>query len=182
MKNFLTIALFSFILCFLPGVAQQNPADAPATKADIEKYLEVMHAREMMIKTVDAMTEPMHRMIHEQFLKSKNSLPADFEGRMNKMMDDMLHDMPWDEVLQSMVPVYQKHLTKGDVDALVTFYSSPTGQKVLHDMPAIMADAMQVSMPIIRDHVEKMTERLQEEAIAMSKESQKPAPPSASPK
>ena len=34
-------------------------------------------------------------------------------------------------MMQSMVPAYQKHFTKGDIDNLVAFYSSPTGEKVI---------------------------------------------------
>jgi uncharacterized protein len=69
--------------------------------------------------------------------------------------------------------VYQKHFTKGDIDALITFYSSPTGQKVLQEMPAVMADAMGVMMPMVRKHMEKVTQHMQQEMDAMLKESQK---------
>ena len=79
--------------------AQQDLADAPASKEDVQKYLEVMHSREMMTKMIDAMTKPMHERIHEQYQKDKDRLPADFEVRMNKLVDDYLKDFPWDEIL-----------------------------------------------------------------------------------
>ncbi len=44
-----------------------------------------------------------------------------------------------------MVPVYEKHLTKGEVDALVAFYSDPKGQKILNEMPAMTSEAMQAA-------------------------------------
>src|ERR1700739_2092538 len=116
------LATILFLSTGLTCAAQQNAADAPATKEEIQKYLQVMHSREMMTKMVDAMSKPMHQMMHEQYLKDKDKLPADFEARMNKMMDDMMKSFPWNEMLDAMVPVYQKHLTKGDVDALVVFY------------------------------------------------------------
>ena len=97
-----------------------------------------------------AMTTPMHQMIHEQYLKNKEKLPPDFETRMNKQMDDMMKNMPFAEMLDAMVPIYQKHLSKGDVTGLVTFYSSPTGQKILKEMPAITAEALQNMMPVIQ--------------------------------
>ena len=55
MKRILLVALF----CLLTGAlsfAQQTSSDAPATKEDVLKYLEVMHSKEMMAKMVDAMT------------------------------------------------------------------------------------------------------------------------------
>lgn len=158
------------------GAAQQTAADAPATKEDIQKYLEVMHSREMMAKMVDAMSKPMHQMMHEQYLKDKDKLPPDFEARMNKIMDDYMKDLPFDEMLQAMVPAYQKHLTKGDVDNLVAFYSSPTGQKLIKELPAISAEAMQAVMPLIRQRMDAVSQRVQDEMAQIMRDSQsKPA-------
>ncbi|MGB6460007.1 MAG: DUF2059 domain-containing protein [Candidatus Acidiferrum sp.] len=180
MKRFVLAAIVLLFASSL-GFAQQNLADSPATKEDIQGYFEVMHSREMMTKMMDAMTKPMHQMIHEQYEKDKDKLPADFEARMNKRIDDYLKDFPWDEVLQSMVPVYQKHLTKGDVDHLVAFYSSPTGQKLLREMPAIAAEAMQAAMPIMKQWIDTMTQNVQQQVAELIKQSEtKPgqSPPS----
>jgi uncharacterized protein len=154
------------------GVAQQNAADAPASKEDVERYLQVMHSREMMTKVVDAMSKPMHDMIHQQYLKNQDKLPPDFEARMNKRTDEMLKSFPWDDFIESMVPVYQKHFTKGDLDALVAFYETPTGQKLLRELPEISAEAMQQMMPLLQKSIENTQKELQEDIAAMIKESQ----------
>jgi hypothetical protein len=169
MKRYLTLFAVCLVLGFAT-VAQQDPSEAPATKEDIQKYLEVTHSRQMMAQMVDAMLKPMHQMIHEQFEKDKSKLPADFESRMTKMMDDSIKSFPWDEMLDSMIPVYQKHLTRGDVNAMVAFYSTPTGQKLLREMPQIMAEAMQNMMPMMRRQMEAMQQRMQEEVTAMIKD------------
>ena len=161
----LTLAMGSY------AAGQQSPADAQATKEDIEKYLQVMHSREMMSKMVDAMSKPMHQMVHEQYVKEKDKLPSDFEERMNKRMDDMFKSFPWNEILDATVPVYQKHFTKGDVDTLVAFYSTPTGQKLIQETPAIMSEVMQTMMPALRKHLDATNARLQQEITAMLKES-----------
>jgi uncharacterized protein len=171
MKRTLLAAAIILAMCGYIG-AQQNPADAPATKEEIQKYLQVMHSRDMMTKMVDAMSKPMHEMMHEQYLKDKDRLPADFEVRINKMMDDMMKSFPWDEMVEAMVPVYQKHLTKGDVDALVAFYSTPTGQKLIKQMPEITGEAMQQTIPLMRKSIDAMTQRMQEEVAAMVRESE----------
>jgi uncharacterized protein len=173
--------LFAAILCLFLGsglLAQQGPADAPASREDVERYLQAMHSHEMMHKVADAMAKPLHKMLHDEFLKDKDKLPPDFEPRMTKEMDQMFAQMPWDEMLDAMVPVYQKYLTKGDVDALIAFYSSPTGQKMLREMPAIMADAMDSLMPIMRRQMDQMNQHLHEQIAEMLKEGQKaPAQP-----
>ena len=136
-----------------------------------------MHLHDMMLQMIDAMAKPMHQMVHDQCVKDKDKLPDDFEAQMNKMMDDMLKDMPWDEMIQAMAPAYQKHMTKGDLDAIVAFYSSPTGQKLLREMPAITGESMQTMMPIMQRYMEKVQGRVQDETMAMLKKAEKaPAP------
>jgi hypothetical protein len=168
------VAVFVFLTLGLAGYcrAQQTSADAPASKEDIQKYLEVMHSKDMMAQMAGAMSKPMHQMIHEQYLKNQDKLPPDFEKRLNKVMDDFMATVPWDQMLDNMVPVYQKHLTKGDVDALTAFYSTPTGQKILKELPQITAEAMQNIMPLMQKSMESMNQRLQQETDAMLKESE----------
>ena len=166
MKRLLFVAPLVFMFswsCF----AQTSVDDSPATKEDVQKYLEVVHSRDLMRKTGAAMAQGMHPMLHEQYLKHKDELPPDYEQKMTVRMDEMLGNMPWDDMMQAMVPVYQKHFSKGDLDNLVAFYTSPTGAKLLRDMPSIMAEAMQNMMPIMTKYKETVQQRLQQETDAM---------------
>ena len=129
------LVLLACLLLGSASYAQQNPADAPASKEDVEKFLDAMHTRELMKSTMESMKKQMHQIVHQQVVSQAN-LPADFETRMDKMMDDMFKNFPTDDLLQAMIPAYQKHLTKGDVDSLTAFYSTPSGQKILKEMSA----------------------------------------------
>jgi hypothetical protein len=151
-------------VCF----AQQNPADAPATKEDIERYLEAMHTRDLMKSMLEVMKKQMHQIAHDRIQK-QSGLPSDFDARMDKMMDDMVANFPAEDLLQVMIPVYQKHFTKGDVDALVAFYSSPTGQKFVKELPAIQAEAMQAAMPVIQKMSAKVMDRVDTEIAQAQK-------------
>jgi hypothetical protein len=75
-----------------------------------------------------------------------------------------------------MVPANQKHFSKGDIHALISFYSSPTGQKVLRELPAIMAEAMDAMVPIMRKQIDEMNERMQREVADMLKNHKDDAP------
>jgi hypothetical protein len=170
-RRFLSVASLCFILV-CPGFTQTS-ADAPASKEDVENYLHAVHSHEMMKQMVEAMAKPMHQAAHDQCAKDKDKLPADCEERMNQTMDDMMKQLPFDEMMDAMVPTYQKHFTKGDMDALTAFYSAPTGQKILKEMPAIMSEAMETMMPIMRRNIDRMTEGVQEQVAQMKKESTK---------
>src|SRR5712692_8464746 len=150
------------LLSATPCVAQQAAADQPATKQDIERYLEVMHTRDLMKSMMDTMPKQMRQLVHEQLQKTPN-FPPDFEEQMNKKTDEMLKNFPMEEFLQAMVPVYQKHFTKGDIEALVSFYSGPTGQKFLKEIPAITQEAMQASSEVMRKFRDQVMRQVQEE-------------------
>jgi len=179
MKRFAFAALVC--LLFTPVTfAQQNAADVPASKEDIERYLDAMHSRDMMKSMLDVMTKQMHRIVHEQAQKQPN-LPADFEAHMDKTMDDMVKDFPVEELIQAMIPAYQKYMTKGEVDALIAFYSTPDGQKFLKDLPAIQAESMQSATGVMQKMMAKMEDRLQSEMAQVQKGSDansKPQPQS----
>jgi hypothetical protein len=154
-------------------IAQTSVADSPATREDVERYLQVVHSHDMAKKMVLAMSQGMHQMLHQQYLKHKDNLPADYESKMTAMMDDMFEDMPWDEMMQAMAPVYQKHFTSGDIDSLIAFYSSPTGEKMLREMPSIMTEAMQSMTPIMMKYMETVQQRLLKETDVMVAQSKK---------
>lgn len=167
--------LLSVVLCLglVPVAFAQNDLSAPATREDIEHYLNVIHSQQMAQQMVAAMAGPMHKMVHDQYLKNQDKLPADFEQREMKVLDEMFQNMPLDEMMQAMIPVYQKHFTKGDVDALIAFYSSPTGQKMLHELPSIMSEAMESMTPLMEKYMETVKQRIEGEFTEALKQSDK---------
>jgi hypothetical protein len=172
MKRLLCVAGIVSVLSWI-CVAQTSPADSPATKEDVEKYLEVVHSHDMAKKMAAAMSQGLHQMMHQQYLKHKDSLPADYESKMTAMMDEMFENMPWDQMMQAMAPVYQKHFTSGDIDSLIAFYSSPTGEKLLREMPTIMTESMQSMTPIMMKYMETVQQRLLKETDVMIAQSKK---------
>jgi hypothetical protein len=165
-------AALATILCVLfsaAAYAQQTPADAPASKEDINRLLDVMHSRDMMTTVMNLMSKQLGSMVHQQ-VSQNHDLPPDAEARINKMVQDMYKNFPVDDLIQAMIPVYQRHFTKGDIDAVVAFYSSPAGQKFLSEMPAITQESMQASMGIAQKMVAKMQQQIQDDINQMQQE------------
>ncbi|MGA6986193.1 MAG: DUF2059 domain-containing protein [Terriglobales bacterium] len=171
MKRLLFVVGMVFVISWT--CVAQTDADSPATKEDIEKYLQTVHSRGMAAKMADAMAQGLRQMLHEQYLKHKDELPADYESKMAVRMDEMFANMPWDEMMQATVPIYQKHFTKGDIDNLIVFYSTPTGEKILREMPSIATEAMRSMMPIVSKYVETVQKRLLKETDVMIAQSKK---------
>ena len=179
MRRLLLTVLCVVFACSL--WAQQPSNDAPASKQDVQRYFEAVHSRAMVDQILQSMMGSMQQMVHEEYLKHKDVLPPDFEAVETRHLDAMMKNMPWDELFDSMIPAYQKHFTKGDIDALVAFYNSPPGQKLLRELPAVMAESMQAVMPIMQRQVEVMTKQMQSEMAELinkaSKANSEASPP-----
>jgi hypothetical protein len=163
----LALCLLSATVC----VAQQSDADQPATKADIDRYYDAVHIRDMMKNMMVAMSEQMQNMMHEQLQKTPN-LPPDAQAKIEKTVTDSLANMPIDDLLDAMEPVYAKHFTKGDIDALAVFYATPTGKKMLTELPAMTAEAMQASQSVMIKHMQHVQEQVAEQIAQMQKDAQ----------
>ena len=69
-----------------------------------------------------------------------------------------------------MIPIYQRHLTKTDLDAVIAFYSSPVGQRLLKETPVITSEAMKAGQDIMLKKVPDLTQRLNQEVAKLAKE------------
>lgn len=91
---------------------------------------------------------------------------------MDSLIDDLSKSTDMNGMLDDMVPVYQRHLTKLDVQAMLDFYQTPTGQKLLRDQPAMMAESMQAMRP----RMEKMMTDIMDKAEKTAKQESQETP------
>jgi len=49
-----------------------------------------------------------------------------------------------DDLVEMIIPIYQKYLTEKDISELNKFYSSPVGKKLIRYQPIIMQESMTV--------------------------------------
>jgi hypothetical protein len=79
-----------------------------------------------------------------------------------------------------MIPIYQRHFSKTDIDAMSVFYASPTGQKMMREMPALTSESMQVSYARMQKQMDAMTKQA-EKIVKEDQEKQKSAPATTTP-
>jgi len=163
MKRILMLT-FVFLMIALPALAQvaDSASAAPATRDDILKLFDTMHIRDQMRLVMDSVAKQQREMIREGLKKRAPQMTEQDLARLDQFTSDVLKDFPVDGMLDDMIPVYQKHLNKADVDAMNAFYQSPTGQKMLREMPAMTAESMQASTPRIQAMMDKVMERAEQ--------------------
>ncbi|MGA8153085.1 MAG: DUF2059 domain-containing protein [Terriglobales bacterium] len=177
-----TLTLLLAICLSLPAVAQvAPPSDAPASKEQIQKLFTVMDISKQTRLAMVSM-ERQTQATTTEALKARypRITPAQLE-RVQRISEESMKAFPVDAMLDDMIPVYQKYLTQTDVDAMIAFYSSPTGKKLMQDMPQMMQEALQASNVRMQKHMAAAMERVD---AMMKEEEQKqqsapaPAPPS----
>lgn len=85
---------------------------------------------------------------------------AAIDKMMNKYMEKAASIMPVDEMLGDMTVIYQRHLSRADVDAFIAFYSSPAGQHLLDEQPAIMKEYMPLAMKRVEARSKELTDEM----------------------
>lgn len=163
-----------FVLVIPMLVAQQTPApDSPPSKQDVLKFFQIMQVEQQTRAVLANTQEQVKTMTREMIMKKAPNASPDQLAQVEGMMDTMFKEYPINGILDDMVPVYQKHLTKSDLDGLITFYSSPLGQKVLREMPEMTKEAMQVSYAHIQKNMEQMMKKVDDRVQSIVDEQQK---------
>ena len=159
-----TITL-AILLCLtssllLGQVTVSTSSETPATPEDIRKMLDVMHMRDQMKLIMQQVTQQIRSLEHEQVKKRDSKVTDEDLAKLDAISDDVMKSFSMDGLLDDMIPVYQKHLSKTDVDAMVAFYSTPTGQKILKEMPAMTTEGMQAMQPRLRQMMDDASARI----------------------
>jgi len=147
----LIAALVLFVCTSSPLVCQQ-PVDA-ATKEDVEKTAELSGMRESLQAMFTAMAQNRAAMAGEMY-KQKNpqASPAEVQKvalAAAQNFQDATKSFSIDEMLAIIVPVYQRYFTHSDFVAINDFYATPVGQKMVKNMPVMMAEGIQALRPIL---------------------------------
>jgi hypothetical protein len=180
----LKTVLFATLLCLtsseLLGQAQGSAgSESPASPDDIRKMFDVMHIRDQMKLIMHQVSEQMRSVEHDQIRKQQPKVTDEEIAKLDAVSDEMLREFSTEGLLDDMVPVYQKHLSKADVDAMVGFYSTPTGQKILREMPAMTAEGMQAIQPRLTRMIDEANARIEKMMNEQMQEKKRPetAPP-----
>jgi uncharacterized protein len=79
------------------------------------------------------------KQMFDMFKQQKTNVPesvwADFEKEFSQTsMDDLV---------EMMVPIYQRHMTEDELKNIIKFYETPAGKKYAEKTPLIMQESMQ---------------------------------------
>src|SRR5262249_42889308 len=107
--------------------------------------------------------------------KVPNATPKQLAA-LDGMVDDIV-GAQLDDLINAIIPIYQRHLTKTDIEEMIRFYSSPVGQKLLREQPQIIQESMQAGAAAQQRRIEEMNAKIQERLQEMEAGQEQTAAP-----
>lgn len=146
MKKLILLALVTIFSC----VSMANAEIAKDKRKEIERMLRLTGMEKLMNQMKGQMIASLQGQIKQ--------VPGGFWEKFAQKMDTH-------ELLEKIIPLYDKYYTLEDLKAVNAFYESTAGQKMLSTLPQIMKESMQIG----QEWGQKIGKQAAEEAQQESK-------------
>lgn len=158
----LKLAAILFVLV-IPQVitAQSNPSQAPAPsaaaqseaftsgsavdaakEADIRQLLEVNGTKSLVRQAMDGMMASLSDLLRTN-LKETCGQTSNCDQFAQLVVDQLKTDIDASigKLIDVEVPIYASHFSKEDIEALIQFYQTPLGQRLVMSLPEITKES-----------------------------------------
>lgn len=93
-----------------------------------------------------------------------------YNQRMEKLKVLLREEVNWDTLKEPMIDLYMAHYTEQELQDMLAFYQSETGQSVVKKMPEVMAASMQITQQLMKDVYPKLFEMTKESEESLHKQ------------
>src|SRR5215831_6951697 len=125
-------------VCGLLGSLVAPPAGAQNSGSALEGKDKNQSIRELMQLTgAGNLGRQMMDQMRPSLEKAFPTLPVTF-------WDEFMAEVKAEELVDRIVPIYAEHFTTDDVNALIQFYKTPIGRKLVAETPGLMRECMAV--------------------------------------
>lgn len=154
-----------------PAVSPENQA----TKAQLAKLFEAMRVREQAMRVSQGLQIRLRQQLQVAVGNNNSKLPLEQRTAIKKLLNQYSakapNVYPIDEMLADMSTIYQRHLTREDIDATITFYSSRAGQNLLNAEPKIAREALPMIQQRSQDKGDALIAEMKKDLTAIRQQS-----------
>ncbi|MCX6955540.1 MAG: DUF2059 domain-containing protein [Verrucomicrobia bacterium] len=150
----------------------------PATLAEAEEVLRVMHFDEMMSKILDQQKKAISGNM--QKMSAQMKMPEEDRERFlklqQKIIDETMESAMGPELKGEVAKIYSEVFSREELAAQGAFYSTPAGQSMVAKQPQVQEKMMQVMMPKMAQLAPKIQQMARDFAAEMKAKQTAPAP------
>jgi hypothetical protein len=151
----LPVLLCALVLAFAaPAGAQPAPQVDPAAVTQARTYMTKVGVPTLMRMVLNSTATNMRRV-----LEASNPGKADAIGEMMTMYVTEL-DQRLPALLDAIAVVYARHLTAEELADINRFYDTPTGQKLIKELPGILKEAQAIGAALGGQLAQQVMEKL----------------------
>lgn len=147
MKRFCVVFACALLLGLAPLPAQDNSTAHAQKLADIRKLLEVTGGNKMADDMFDQLAE---------------SLKSSGNGPSEKLLQEFRKEFDINQINDIAIAAYDKYLAAEDIKAILAFYESPAGKRMVEAMPNIMGDMIAQTSKISQEIGDRVMKRMRD--------------------
>ena len=107
---------------------QLPPASGETTRAErIEELLELMGSGDLGVQVLNGMLGQLQPLLPQ--------VPREWWDEFAARVDP-------DDINELVIPIYEKHFSDAEIDAMLEFYGSPTGRSIVKKLPLVTQESM----------------------------------------
>ena len=135
------------------AAASATQTEQDAKRADIRKLIELTGAANVSAEVMQQIIHPLRDGFPD--------VPAEF-------WDNFTKEVRSDELIDLIVPIYDKYYTREEIHDLMAFYQSPVGQKTVKILPKLSAEAISAGQEWGRAVADRAMRRLKQQGYDKS--------------
>ena len=155
-------------------VAPMAFAGQPTAK-QIDEVLELTHAQALLESSLRQVEKSQRDML-DQVLQEEKMSPeerAKLDAMFAKMSKTLQAAMSWEKLRPVYHRIYMASFEAQDVDAIIAFYRTPAGQRLIERTPALIQNTMSeiqaVMLPAMQQFQQEVTAELEARRAAEHK-------------
>lgn len=139
---------------------------AQPSDESVTRLLEVTRADKLMDSVLPAFDRTMRQSVADA-VKGRLLQPEHvrlLEGTLKEVNEVFQQEFNWTQMRPLYVQLYKETFSQEEVDGLIAFYQSPTGQAMVEKMPLVMQKSSTLMQSRMTPMVEKMRAIIQKSA------------------
>ena len=156
--------LILLLACALSFFVATPGHAAPASRDSVEQLFSMID----MQKTYDATFDAMKKSVDDAFLKSpqlQTLTPEQrqhFDAGMQRMYALMHDEMDWRKLKPEYEQMYMDTFSQDEIDGILAFYRTPSGQAMIQKMPVMMGKVMQLTQSRMQNLMPRVMQIMQD--------------------
>tara|TARA_B100002049_G_C16046948_1_gene361639 strand:- start:400 stop:897 length:498 start_codon:yes stop_codon:yes gene_type:complete len=138
----------ALLLVLALGLSLNTFASEESKNEKIESLMSLMDM-DSLIDNMYTQVEPMMKNMSDQMNIKPSEQPI-FDKYYKEMTLILKEEVSWTKMKPHVLAIYDKNFTEQQIDDIVEFYETPTGQAMLNKMPEITQQSVQISQQLLQ--------------------------------